>query len=230
MLDNRIANSTTDGESISPEAEKNNVGIEESSVSTIEDLSLTGKPKASEPNDSQTWSYVHVHYKSVDKMERDCIKFKDAPSRCFVPKYTYIRYTKNGKRIEKTTDERQAISGLVFYQGKPENTQRYLTTHYSNLYLVKDSASSKAAVIPDKQMVPFMQVVQYQPSLVRIMDHPISYYAQGHKLMRILTGILKGHEGYVVRKAGDRKFIMPFGNKSLSISNVHNEQFVEADS
>lgn len=233
MLDSRNAISTADGEANSPEVKQSIVGTSLNTVSTIKNLHIYADSHEENnerelPEDSaSTWSYLHVHYKLADRFEQDFYRFDDAPVRCLVPKITYTRYIRKGKRIEEKTEERQAISGFVFYQGNPKDIQRFLEVHYSSLYLVKDSATNEPAVISDKEMQPFIQMIKYQPSLIRILDHPIGYYAQGHKLMRILTGILKGHEGYVIRKAGDRKFILPFGNKSLSISNIHKEQFEE---
>jgi len=238
MLDSRNTNSTVRGEAQIPQDHQQQVGIKTNevgtvtaTVSTIEDLSLTGgsvalEREALDPR-CQTWSYVHVHNKSVDRLEKDCHQFEDAPSECFVPRTPYTAVRKPGRTVREVSKTQLTVGGLVFFRGFPQDIQRYLRSHYGNLYLVKDSATGKPAVIPDSQMKPFQKMVQFEPSLVRIMDKPISYYVQGHKLVRVLTGILKGHEGYIVRKAGDRKLFMPFGNKTIAISNIHSEQFEE---
>lgn len=231
MLDSRNTNSKVNGKSISQKDNQTVVGTVEKTVSTIEEMPIDKdfdrKESEAVSDNAPTWSYVHVHYKSVDRLEKDCATLKDAPIKCFVDRTAPPALPKGKRNIKTDSPTYESVSGLVFFQGEPTEIQKYLWTHYRELYLVKDSATGVAAVIPDKQMVPFMKVAPYGPAIVRIVDRPISYYANGHKLVRMLTGILKGHEGYVVRKAGDRKFFMPFGNKSLAISHVHKEQFQE---
>lgn len=230
MLDSRNANSKVHDELTLHDGDQTEVGAANDTVSTIKGIypgsSVTAYEGTAYTPHNLTWCYVHVHYKKTKGLEQDCAIFADAPVLCFVDRSTSSRVPKRlsqGKRVEHDTG-----SGLVFFQGEAADVQRYLNNHYPNpIHLVKDPATGMPAVIPNDQMIPFMQASRLGSSLVRIMDHPISYYAEGHKLMRILTGILKGREGYVVRKAGDRKFILPFGNKSLSISNIHKELFEE---
>lgn len=238
MLDSRNTTSTAYRKDTFPQGHQQDVGKTDKEVGavgntapTIENSPLTVESETDKHRDNPsccaTWSYVHVHYKRVDKLERDQQEYQDAPSSCFVPRTPITRTTANGKRIRHDSKSYLTIGGLVFFQGTPNDIQRYLKTHYFDLHLVKDPATNKPAIIPHHQMEPFMRMAIQEPSLVKIMDHPISHYAQGHKRMRILTGLLKGHEGYVVRKAGDRKFLLQFGNKSLSISNIHKELFEE---
>lgn len=231
MLDSRHSNSTAEEKDVSPKGSQYIVGTDDS-ASTIEGMHLSEGTQntadsTSSTDSDESWSYIHVHYKTVDRIETDSKGFDDAPAKCFVHRTAITVAKRVNRSVRQRQVMRQTVSGLVFFQGKPASIQHYLKEHYQDLYLIKDPATGKPAVIPNREMVPFMEMVSYDPSLVRIMNHPISYYAQGRKLMRLLTGILRGHEGYIVRKAGDRKFIMPFGNKSISISNIHTEQFAE---
>lgn len=230
MLDSRNTDSKADGDDTSFESKKTVVEAVNETASKVEGISLSESPTplTSIPQQiEESWSYVHVHYKMVDSMERDSKTYKDAPKECFVHRTSVVVAKQVENKVKRVNVMRQTVSGLIFFKGSPAEIQRYLSAHYLGLYLTKDPATGYPAVIPDGQMRPFMEMVDYDPSLVRIMDHPIGYYSKGHRPVRILTGILKGHEGYIVRKAGDRKLFMPFGKKSIAISNIHSEQFVE---
>ena len=55
------------------------------------------------------------------------------------------------------------------------------------------------------------------------MDH----YAEGKVRLRVLTGILAGQEGYLVRIARDRRLVVDLGGLTVAISGIHGEQFEE---
>lgn len=227
MLDSRNSNSLV-GEKLTSSKDNSIVETVKNADSTIEGMPLSQVPdNENQVSSDSFWSYIHVHYKTVDKIQDDFKNNVDAPRQCFVHR-TVIPVTKiRNKRPKVVNVTKQTVSGLVFFQGNTKEIQQYLFNHYDKIYLVKDPVTNKPAIIPNSQMLPFMKMENYDPSAVRIMEHPISYYAEGHKLMRMLTGILKGHEGYVIRKNGDRKFFMPFGKKSIAISNVHKELYEE---
>jgi hypothetical protein len=46
----------------------------------------------------------------------------------------------------------------------------------------------------------------------------------------VLTGILKGQEGYLIRIARDRKLVMKIGDMVVAVGGVHKEQFEEVKS
>ena len=50
-------------------------------------------------------------------------------------------------------------------------------------------------------------------------------FAKDHVKLRVLTGIFKGREGYVVRVLRDRQLVMNFCGYAVAISNVHMEDF-----
>jgi hypothetical protein len=62
------------------------------------------------------------------------------------------------------------------------------------------------------------------------LQHPIGHYAEGNVRLRVLTGILKGQEGYLIRIARDRKLVMKIGDMVVAIGGVHKEQFEEVKS
>jgi hypothetical protein len=76
-------------------------------------------------------------------------------------------------------------------------------------------------------MQPFMQIIKDDPTRIRILLHPIEHYAEGNIKLRILTGILKGQEGYLIRIARDRKLVMKIGDMVVAIGDVHKEKFEE---
>ena len=168
-----------------------------------------------------SWCYLFVHHTKVEsvteKLER---KFN-----VFVHKR--IRYKQEKGHIYK--EEKPTISGLLFIQGEPCVIQKYLTQNYFGLYLVHDCSTGKIAVIPDSMMQPFMQLSRLDAHRIRFMPHSLDYYAEGHTLVRITSGILAGMEGYQVRIAKDRCLVTSIGGITIAIGKVNKESFENID-
>lgn len=54
-------------------------------------------------------------------------------------------------------------------------------------------------------------------------------FAKDHVRLRVLTGIMAGQVGYVVRILKNRQLVMDFGGYAVAINNVHNEDFEIAE-
>ena len=174
--------------------------------------------------DPASWGYLFVHSKKVEKFEAEVNK--DGHCRCFVHRSVFYEKARHGvKEIEKPS-----ISGFVFLQGSTDFLKQYLHEHYPFLHLIRDHNTGVPAVIPDSQMQPFMQIIKDDPTRIRILQHPIGHYAEGNVRLRVLTGILKGQEGYLIRIARDRKLVMKMGDMVVAIGGVHKEQFEEVKS
>lgn len=89
--------------------------------------------------------------------------------------------------------------------------------------------TGKPASIKNSVMKPFMKVVESDPDRVTFLRDPFVKFARDHVKLRVLTGILKGQEGYVIRILRDRQLVMDFGGNAVAISNVHNEDFEIAE-
>ena len=50
-------------------------------------------------------------------------------------------------------------------------------------------------------------------------------FAKDHVKLRVLTGLFKGLEGYIVRIDRDRQLVMEFAGYAVAIRGVHNEDF-----
>jgi transcription antitermination factor NusG len=149
----------------------------------------------------------------------------DGLHRCFVHRSVYYEKAHHGvKKILKPT-----VSGFVFLQGKTKDLQHYLHDKYQYLHLVNDRNTGSPAVIPDSQMQPFMQIMKDDPTRIRILQNSIEHYAEGNTKVRILTGILKGQEGYIIRIARDRKLVMEIGDMTVAIGGIHQEKVEPAD-
>ncbi len=85
--------------------------------------------------------------------------------------------------------------------------------------------SSISATIADSLMRPFMKIMSEEPERVTFLRDPFVKFAKDHVKLRVLTGVLRGQEGYVVRILRDRQLVMEFGGYAVAISNVHNEDF-----
>ncbi len=85
------------------------------------------------------------------------------------------------------------------------------------------------ATIKDSVMRPFMKVMESEPERVTFLRDPFVKFAKDHVKLRVLTGILAGQVGYIVRILRDRQLVMDLGGYAVAISNVHREDFEIAE-
>lgn len=168
-----------------------------------------------------SWCYLFVPRVKVENViERLEKKFN-----IFVHKQVF--YKKEKGHIYK--EEKPTVSGLLFIQGEACVIQEYLIKNYFGLYLVHDCSTGKIAVIPDSVMQPFIKLSSLDVHRIRFMPHSLDYYAAGHTLVRITSGILEGMEGYQVRIAKDRCLITSIGGITVAIGKVNKESFENID-
>lgn len=126
------------------------------------------------------------------------------------------------KRIVRPT-----ISGLVFLQGTTTDLRAFLKDRYPLLHLVTDRCRGIPASIPHTIMRPFMTVLRTEPERVTFLRDPFERFARDRVKLRVLTGIFKGCEGYIVRIDRDRQLVFDFGGYAVAIRGVHREDFEE---
>ena len=140
-----------------------------------------------------------------------------------------IRYFKKLGKQKVQHQEVPTVSGLVFFQGFPEEIQTYLDKKFPRTYLCKNCSTGRVAEIKDSLMRPFMRIVETSPERIRFLLHPYHYYARNRILLRITTGEMAGLEGYIIRIDRDRRLVMSIGGLSVAISGVHAEHFEEVE-
>ena len=101
--------------------------------------------------------------------------------------------------------------------------------NFPQYYLVNNCSTGKPASIADSMMRPFMKIMEEEPERVTFLRDPFVIFANDHVRLRVLTGVLAGQEGYVVRILKKRQLVMDFGGYAVAISNVHNEDFEIAE-
>ena len=175
------------------------------------------------------WGYLFIHNKVAQVFEREMeaynMEHPEAAHRCFVHRsYSYKQRNEWGgvKREYKPT-----ISGLVFLQGYTSDLQAFLKARYPHYHLVNDRCKGTPASISDRVMQPFMTVLRDKPERVTFLRDPFEKFAKDHVKLRVLTGLFKGCEGYIVRIDRDRQLVFNFGNYAVAIRGVHNEDFEE---
>lgn len=177
--------------------------------------------------DESPWSYLMIHNKLIETFKKQVETYNhqhpDVPHKCFVH-YTYkYKQKDNGKGVIKK--QQPTISGLVFLQGEVKELQTFLQTNYPHYHLVNDCSTGQPASISHKMMLPFMQVVSVHPENVTFLRDPFIKFAKDHVKLRVLTGLFKGMEGYIVRVDRDRQLIMELGGYAVAIRGVHKEDF-----
>ena len=126
-------------------------------------------------------------------------------------------------------EEKPTISGLVFLQGETNQLKSFLIHNFPQYYLVNDCSTGKPATIADNLMRPFMKIMEEEPERVTFLRDPFVKFAKDHVKLRVLTGIMAGQVGYVVRILKNRQLVMDFGGYAVAISNVHLEDFEIAE-
>ena len=205
------------------------IGADDESVSKVGGISKN----VEENNNTEQelpWGYIFIQHMSAENFEKKLEERKlegDFKPKCFI--HRTIRYKKkpNGKGVMK--EEKPSVSGLVFLQGRTEQLKSFLIHNFPQYFLVNDCCTGKPAVIADSKMRPFMKIMKDEPERVTFLRDPFVKFARDHVKLRVLTGLLKGQEGYVVRILRDRQLVMDFGGNAIAISNVHNEDFQIAE-
>lgn len=135
---------------------------------------------------------------------------------------TVIHTNGKGRIVENL---RPTISGLVFVQGRSDVIQKFLNENFQGLYLVKDCSTGKPAIIKDSVMSSFIQVSYINPSRLRFMPHSFDYYSSGHTLVKVVSGVLAGLEGYIVRISRDKCLVTSMGGMTVAIKGISKETF-----
>lgn len=191
---------------------------------TEPDVKTGSEVKKCLQSDGTTWSYLFVHHSKVKGMEAQLTK----DGRTYFVHKT-IRYFKRMGKQKVQHKEIPTVSGLVFFQGFPEEIQTYLDKKFPRTHLCKNCSTGKVAEIKDSQMRPFMRVNETEPERIRFLLKPFHYYARNRILLRITSGELAGLEGYVIRINRDRRLVMDVGGISVTIAGVHAEHFEEVE-
>ena len=176
------------------------------------------------------WGYIFIQHMSAMAFEKKLatrMTVGDFKPKCFV--HRTIKYRKKTKDKGIVRAEVPTVSGLVFLQGTTRQLKSFLIHNYPQYFLVNDCSTGKPASIPDSIMQPFMAVMENESERVTFLRDPFVKFAKDHVKLRVLTGLFKGLEGYVIRIDRDRQFVMNIGGYAVAFSNVHNEDFEIAE-
>ena len=205
------------------------VGADDTSASKVGGMSKSVE-ETNKTEQELPWGYIFIQHMSAENFEKRLETRRlegDFRPKCFIHRTTHYRKKPNGKGIMK--EEKPTVSGLVFLQGRTAQLRSFLIHNFPQYFLVNDCSTGKPAVIANSKMRPFMKIMKDEPERVTFLRDPFVKFAKEHVKLRVLTGILAGQEGYVVRILRDRQLVMDFGGNAVAISNVHNEDFEIAE-
>ena len=200
------------------------VGADNKSASKV------GGMSNNETSTEAPWGYIYIQHMSAGTFEQKLETRKlegDYKPKCFIHRTLHYKKKPNGKGIKK--EQKPTVSGLVFLQGETLQLRYFLKRNFPQYYLVNDCSTGRPATIADSLMRPFMRIMKEEPERVTFLRDPFVKFAKDHVKLRVLTGLLKGQEGYVVRILRDRQLVMDFGGYAVAISNVHLEDFEIAE-
>jgi len=127
--------------------------------------------------------------------------FEEEGIRCFIP-----------ERMERRTDEYYAdveekkllFPTLLFGRCTQERAKRLRQEEFGIVSPYTEVGTTEPAAIPDREMEIFMMVVTSGGEQLEAFDEAL---VQGDKV-RVLEGVFKGAEGYIVRIKGTKKFVV----------------------
>ncbi len=183
-----------------------------------------------EEEERTPWGYLFIQHLAAEKFEKTLETANligDFKPKCFIHRTISYKRKSNGKGVVK--EEKPSVSGLVFLQGKTEELKVFLQNNFPRYHLVNNCMNGEPASIKDSVMQPFMQVMQTEPERVTFLRDPFVKFAKDHVKLRMLTGVMAGQVGYVVRILKNRQLVMDFGGYAVAINNVHNEDFEIAE-
>lgn len=195
-------------------------------VSTGVDVTVAQLKTSENP---QSWGYVYLHNMIVKSFEEKVADYNALHSEsrhaCFIHRSYRYKVKRDGKGAKKELCP--TISGLVFLQGRTKDLQVFLKENFPTVHLVNDCCTGKPASIEHRVMEPFMALMSVQPENVTFLREPFERFARDHVRLRVLSGLFKGHEGYIVRIDRDRQLVMEFAGYAVAIRGVHKEDFEE---
>ena len=215
------------------------VGADKKSVSKVGGISkneeeppnnLGEETESKKKEPGLPWGYIFIQHMSAASFEKNLESRKiegDFKPKCFVHRTVKYKKKSNGKGIIK--EDKPTVSGLVFLQGETEQLKLFLIQNYPRYFLVNDCSTGKPATIPNDTMRPFMKIMKEEPERITFLRDPFVKFAKDHVKLRVLTGIMAGQVGYVVRILKNRQLVMDFGGYAVAINNVHNEDFEIAE-
>lgn len=211
---------------------KNNQNPENTDIQNEEGLqnNLGDCTDSTKKNAESPWGYIFIQHMSAASFEKNLEARKiegDFKPKCFVHRTVKYKKNPNGKGIVK--EDRPTVSGLVFLQGETNQLKSFLIQNYPQYFLVNDCSTGKPATIPDSTMRPFMKIMEKEPERITFLRDPFVKFAKDHVKLRVLTGIMAGQVGYVVRILKNRQLVMDFGGYAVAINDVHNEDFEIAE-
>lgn len=210
----------------------NVIGAEKLSAPSVEGIPRRKRIKKKEDpsTDPTSWSYLfilHMAAKGLEKWLEDFNANKEDKHKQHYFIHKTFRYSYKDKArqqgVKKTLE--QSVSGLVFLQGTVNDLQDFLKKYFPLYHLVNDCSLGRPASIKDSIMQPFMNVMKTHPEQVTFLRDSFEKFAKDHVKLRVLTGIFKDYEGYIVRIDRDRQLVFDFGGCAVAIRGVHKEDF-----
>lgn len=182
-----------------------------------------------EPACGLPWGYISIHNKSAAVFEREMgyynMEHPEAQHRCFV--HRSVVYGRKDGSCGVRKELKPSVSGLVFLQGTTPDLRGFLAEYYPHYHLVNDCSRHEPASIPNAVMKPFMAVLEHEPGNVTFLRDPFEKFARDRVRLRVLTGLFRGCEGYIVRIDRDRQLVLNLGGYAVAIRGVHREDFEE---
>lgn len=121
----------------------------------------------------------------------------------------------------------ESLMGYLLVQCEPKQLKRYLLDFFIPAVVIFDTFTMKPVIIPDSKAQRYKQIAEDPYGDIKILSHPLEYYAGNRERLVCVCGPLIGLTGYVVRFHRSRRFVFSLeGNITCSSSNIKQSAFM----
>ena len=148
-------------------------------------------------SESKFWFAYRIFHNKINQVKE---KLADDGVQLFIP----CRLVQEEKSETIEYREEPIIPSLIFIRSTEEYMQMLKVQYSTHLGVYKIPGTTKAAVIPDREMEIFMYVLSKGCEQLESVDEKL---VQGNHV-RIIGGLFKGAEGYITRVHGTKRFVV----------------------
>ncbi len=120
--------------------------------------------------------------------------------------------------------------GYIFLKHNPDTLLADLLPYYG-AFPLRDCANQKRpATLTESELNIFTKILEDSDLNLIILDHDLTYYAEGHVPVVCIDEPIFGKTGYIVRRKGNRNFIFSLSNTvTISATNAHKLRFLSIE-
>jgi len=177
-------------------------------------------PAASRRDRGEGWFYIRVRGNNLARIEAILKKSFETYHHKSIE-----LVVKDERKLDRTYS---TLGNVIFVHGKSEDIAEFLTANFPDLQLFIDCATKLPAFISDEEMDQFIKISN-SGHPIRFMFNNEAYYWLGNDLVRVISGPLKGMEGFIIRLNRDKNLLLRIGDKVVAFGAIQKSSLENID-